>query len=291
MRIAASLSLLLLGGCTLFGPAEQFRISKRACDAKFTKWHGGLTYHILQGSGDGSFNYSPDTKVHKRIRGEYDLATGDFEWEEEWSNPHWRVLTQVEGYGFAKVNGNLDVLYTRTDEDILGEITVQEIREERIKCKVTRRTRWDGTWGASERWHEGKYLDGRYTYEEDYLSGDDAWHDEGKLRDDLTWIEDSTGTGVDFSYVSSAEGDQATGYSRTDFTQESKYDYAGFYERWMDGREHWRYTIDEDAEFDYEHDYYGNGSGTYIEPGLSCSVTFEDWDCSMSCDDGRNYSC
>ncbi|MBW1877458.1 MAG: hypothetical protein JRJ84_03760 [Deltaproteobacteria bacterium] len=273
---------LLLVGCG----GDGFYVSGESCNTKYLKWGGGLTYHLLQGKSDGSFDYDPDGAVSTRVVGSYDLVTGDFFWGTEFHPDHWRMARMVEGYGYAATNGDLDITYSVTTTDINDTDYDATIREERVGCEVTRRTTYD----TAEIWHTGTFFDHEYQYtdEDDYEGV--PWLVEGVVRSDYTWTEtlDFNGAGLDYEYEENGDGD---GYARRDWSQISDgTSFEGYTESFLDGAEHVYYVVDGEGTWDYTVDYNGNGTGTYSEPGLDCDLTFTGGDCTYNCN-GDTGSC
>lgn len=286
------LSTLILAGCL---GGESFRIRDASCPADFTDWTGGLTYHLLQGSGDGSFSYDPEGDVEREISGEYDLSTGDFEWDVTYAPAHYRTSTQVDGYGYANTNGDLDVLYTVVDTDVLGASRSTEIRTIREGCEVDQLRRVDGA--GYDIVHSGTYAAGLYVYEDTVEVGSYSYALEGSLRSDHTLEADLEQTDSDYEYTGQRTADLLEGSSRTDWEHRVLAEdliYAGYDETWMDGREHRHYSVDYEGDtitWDYTVDYRGNGTGTYSQSGLQCDMTYQSWSCTMECSNGNTYEC
>lgn len=293
MRLLPVLVLPLLTGCGTFG--ESFELRGATCGQDFTKWSGGLTHHILQGTGNGAFDYDPEGNIERRVVGGYDLHTGEFEWDVSYAPDHWRTATEVRGYGYANENGDLDVLYTRAVTDVLGNTSEVDVREERVGCDVTVLTAIPADGGGTlDQLTEGTFVKDAYEYTRTLPDADvDMWIQEGTLHSDLTWEEsyDFVASGVD--YQSDTEGDAAEGHSLETWSQaRSDSTFAGTTETGLDGGTHWTYTVNGDeASWDYELDYGGTGTGTYSQSGLSCDVTFTVGDCEMDCDNGQHYDC
>jgi len=273
---------LLLAGCS----SEGFYVRGESCNTKYLKWGGGLTYHLLQGKSDGTFDYDPKGAVMTRLVGSYDLHTGDFSWNTEFNPDHWRTARTVEGYGYAYTNGDLDIEYTITTTDINAVDYEAAVREKRVGCTVNRRTSYE----FGEVFHHGTWFDKEYQYtDEDEYQGS-PWIVEGVLRDDYTWTEslDFSGSGLTYDYEENGDED---GYARRDWTQVSSGStFDGYTETFLDGGEHTYYTVNGSGTWDYTVDYNGNGSGTYSEPGLDCDLTFTEGNCTYNCG-GDTGSC
>ncbi len=264
---------------TLAGCAPSFLLDAQTCDEDFLGWHGGLTRHILQGPGDGSFDYDPEGLAEARIAGAYDLATGDFDYEVSYDPSHWRSGTSIAGYGYAKTNGDLDIEYTTFTTDIRARTFSAEVRERRTGCDVVRRT----TYGEEEEWHFGTYAPDRYTYRDESIYNGEPWIVTGTLFSDLSYTDRLQYASTSLTYTYTEEGD-ADGYSRRVFTQVSSGSrFEGYIERFLDGSEHVFYTGVSTGTWDYTLDYDGDGTGTYSEGGATCTLTFTGGNCRYDC--------
>ncbi len=207
---------LLSSACTV----ERFRIANRTCGDNFTKWSGGLTYHLLQGEQmQGTWSYDPAGDAIESNTGVYDFATGDFVWDLDYASSSWADDGDVEGYGYANSNGDLDIQYTYaiTDNDEFERAV--SIREERVGC--------DTTWRITDNRGQntflyGEYDNGVFTYDLDV--GDNDLDIEGTWRDDGTWthtvdtargLEAVTEGALDGSSVTTWETDSTAGESTT----------------------------------------------------------------------------
>ena len=127
--------LLPLSGCLT--PVFELE-SELMCSENFLDWTGGLTYHVLQGNGDGTFDYEPMGSA-TRVAGGYDLVSGDFEWQVTYDDDSAKQTEVVEGYGRVWKDGDLDLVSTSTVTYLDGSAVVTSIRDERWGCDVERR--------------------------------------------------------------------------------------------------------------------------------------------------------
>jgi hypothetical protein len=259
-----------------------------SCDVDYLSWTGDLTYAILQGSGDGAFDYDPPGDVESKLTGQYDLATGDFSYDVEYDPEHYRVSSVVSGYGYAAENGDLDIEYSVVTEDLLGDTWTVVLRLERVGCDVT--TQWfadDGTYYE----RQGAFAAEGFAYTQTV----DALYAEGLIRPDLTRSETKTGetaSGVAYDGASESDGN---GYTITDWVQVNEpedWTAIGYDESFLDGSSHRHYEFDSEDDYTWDQnvDYAGDGAGTYVGDGFTCDLRFVDWVCTYDCD-GQTGSC
>jgi len=279
---ALVLVLPLLAAC-----GERFYVGAETCDSEFLSWTGGLTYHLLQGKGDGTFDYDPEGAVEEQITGGYDFQSGVFGWTTTYNALHYNTTSVIAGIGYAKTDGDLDIEYSVTTTDIAGDTFSYGVREKRIGCEVTRRL----DFGDSVSWHFGTYVDGVYQYRDVSDQDGDDWVATGTMSPDLTWTESVDFSQPGFDYASTTVGD-ADGYSREDFEENSSDTvYAGYYENFLDGATHVYYTVDGGAVWDYTTDYLGDGTGTYVDGATECDLTFTEGACRYDCGGTDTGSC
>jgi hypothetical protein len=276
---------LVLAGCNTGG---RFAINNRSCGEDYLNWSGGLTYSLLQGPGDGTFDYDPPGQMQTELKGSYNLQTGDFNWDVSYDPSHWRTDTTVTGYGYAMTNGDLDIGYTTDTTDVLGASYPADVRVQRTGCDMAVRT----DYGGGDVYEEaGTYAGGKYQYEDDSTYNGAPWIVQGTQHDDHTYTETLDFSSAQMSYSYTENGD-ADGYSKRDFTQTQGTDtFAGYIEDFLDGTEHVHYTVDSTGTWDYQTDYSGNGSGTYSESGVSCNLTFTNGNCAYDCGSSGSGSC
>lgn len=270
-----------------------FELDKnRSCPVDFVAWDGGLTLSLTMGDGSGTFDYDPPG-FESRLAGSYDLQTGDFGWETSYPAAHWRTSSEVQGFGYAAPNGDLDLEGSVTTTDVLDDEVEIEFRIERVGCEVTERAREpDGTMLTVL---EGTYVAEGLQYTRVHPNAE--WADspvyEGIRRPDQTFTETVEVDEDGWHYESEENGD-GEGYSRTDWAQSQDYDIEGYDEQFIDGRYHRYYDYsgpDGDYSWDMEVDYEGDGEGIYDAGDYQCDLTYEDWICTYDCGGGSTGDC
>lgn len=260
------------------------------CGEDFLSWTGGLTFHVLQGNGDGSFDYDPVGSA-ERVVGQYDLETGDFNWEVSYSDDSAKQSESVEGFGRVWKDGDLDIYSTVTTAYLDGSEEIRAVRDERWGCNVYRRLE-DET-GSMET-ETGSFLEGRYDYDRRWFSYGRDLTASGSVNPDATYSEilDYENGDTKFEY---AETGDADGYIYRDFVDRDSSRMDGYFERWATGAEHWDYKHRVDGVsyyWDYEFDYDGNGSGTLTWKSESCDLKFKEGTCrKKNCTDGTKGLC
>ncbi len=277
--LSVGLGALLTAGCA----AERFGVHGSDCDARFWRWSDDLTGHLMAGNRrEGSWDYDPIGRVQARNRGQYSFETGDFSWQVGFDPAHYRRTAEVEGFGYAAPNGDLDLLYTRRTTFIDDDVREVEVREERVGCDLTRTT----TAGASFEAFEGTFSRGFIDYTR--VTGDRIA--EGTLARAGTWFETRTGPG----YSATARGD-ADGASTEEWEEQAgSTNYVGVTELFIDGSAHYRYTQregDVSLVWEYEVDFFGDGTGTVSGENLSCTLTFTRGVCDYDCGGGDAGRC
>ena len=298
MRGALGLVLtgVVIAGCG----SDGFKIRKASCDNKFFDWAPGLTHHILQGDGDGDFDYDPTGDALARVWGSYDLNTGDFSWEVATAQNHYLRSRVIEGYGYADMNGDLDIVGTTVTTDVLDDSWESQFRIQRNGCEMDERIRFESDGETYEQVETGTFGSEGYEYTQSTDYEDYIRTVTGELRPDLSYSETAEVSVSGYSRIAEIEGSHATGESREDFVTEDSqgdapYSLDGFIDRFIDGGRHVAYDVSspgtDTGTWDYEIDYEGNGSGTYSEPSFSCDLTFTNFECSYDCGGSSTGNC
>lgn len=292
-RISAVLVLatpLLLAGC-----GDGFYVTYvdgESCEVDFLDWSGGLTFHLLQGTGDGSFSYDPAGDMRTSIEGEYSLESGVFYWNEGFASEHWRTKVAVDGYGFADTNGDLDIAFDLETTDILGDDYSREVRYERVGCDVYQR---DTYASGDVVWMSGEYTSDGLEYTTEMPSG--ILIDGVETASGITESYDYSESG--YSYAETAESDR-DGYTMTAWessqTGSEGYDTSGTSESFLDGSTWHEYETEyRDGtvyNWSYGYDYEGDGDGSVTtSDGLDCDLTFENFECTYDCGGGSTGEC
>lgn len=285
--LPAALLPVLLAGCSNWIDRSP------ACKLDVYDWSDDLLAHILTGPGDGTFDYDPDDVPRQNLSGSYDYESGDFSWSVNYADDYWLVSTEVEGYGTAFHDGNLDVWYTETHTDILDDTWTDTWRVERKGCDVVAESWMGGSSTSLVR--SGSYKDDEsYTWEGD-LSG---YHYFGGMRQNLSrtlGIEADDGSYVQAS-TAKPEGTSDTTWSGdcydTGYTCE-----ATEHERFDGGRESSVTILDAGGDvyvvINGDYSYAGVGEEHWsFDDGTECDlVTDAGGDCVYSCSDGSDGSC
>ncbi len=286
MRLALVAAALLAASACSTEPG--FKTERDlACAEPYLPWAGGLTFALTQGDG-GVFDYDP-LGLETRMFGTYDLASGDFGYGLTYPPAHWREETEVDGYGYAHTDGDLDIVGTRTTTDVLDEESTVDFRYERFGCNVTYQV-VDEAGNLSV--EEGQFSGGAYRFTTTYepVSGSGYAYD-GERRADGTYTESYDLEDGTYTYVGEAEGD-GEGYEETEWESgDTAGDWTaeGTTEVFVDGSIHEEYDYespDSSYTWEYEYDYEGDGEGTIEGADFDCEVVYDDFECEYDCGSG-----
>lgn len=287
----------LLSG--LAGCGSGFDVRNPTCDAEFLPLSQSLTYHLMQGPGDGSFGYVPGGAKLAAINGSYDLVTGDFEWNEVGTDESWIEVSRVTGYGYANENGDLDIIGEREVEDLLGDITTQQFRTKRIGCQVESRLRYFADLEERERVQLGTFEGTAYTFTSETDIQGDLYEIEGTRWTDTSYEQSFSYVTDSQEYTGTEEGVLQDGTSNTTYeqifeTNQGAVTRNGTVVTNTDGSSARQYTQTSGGNvtvWDYDLDYGGDGSGTVTGDGFECTLTFTDGDCRYRCPSGQQGNC
>lgn len=271
--------ILLAWGCA----SERFGVHGSECDGRFWRFSDDLTAHLMAGDRrSGTWDYDPAGRVESRNRGRYDFQTGEFSWQIAYDPDHYRVISQVEGYGYAAPNGDLDVAFTVSTRFIDDDERAWTVRERREGCELRRRV--EGVGGVELL--EGVF--GRSVFSWTRVALGVVYSGQRARAGD--WIEQGSGVG----YESEATGD-GDGYSIDRWREEDGEDlYEGVTERFLDGSQHVSYTHtwpDGSLRWDYTVDFFGDGEGSVEGEGLTCALSFDGGVCAYDCGGGEAGRC
>jgi hypothetical protein len=280
------LALALLGCNVWFDEAA-------TCSYNVYDWSDDVTAHILQGSGDGTFSYDPADEPRSGVEGWYDPSNGDFAWDVAYDGDYYLASAEVEGYGTAYHNGDLDVLFETVVTDILDVESRMWTRAKREGCDMTVSTWADGAEDEALV-SVGSYEDDdTYKWEIDYPGYD--WRGAFRRNQSRTEVIDAD----DGSYFTSTTY-QADGLVETELESDC---YDGYF---CVGTTELRFRGTEVGDIEvfdgdtsvatviWEFKYDGDGSQTidYAEGDtVTCEYEVDGSDCSYSCDDGSDGSC
>lgn len=266
-----------------------------ACSYDCYDWSDDLLAHILTGPGDGSFDYDPVDVPRQRIAGDYKLGSGEFYWDVTYAEAYYVDSTHVDGYGTAYHNGNLDILYSETSIDMLGDEFVTWNRVVRDGCAMRIQT-WSeddqsdlidavGEYDSDDSYHWSYEIDG-YEYSGGFRRNlSRTWNvsnEDNTYVVAYTYKPDGTGEG-DLEYPCQLGGDP---YSCRD-AQKLRFD--GGTEGTLEVAD----GADVYVAIDYDYAYDGEGSEHWeFSDGTTCDLDVgADGSCQYACSDGSNGDC
>jgi len=280
--------------------SPSFKIKNASCDVDFTEWYPDLTFHVLQGGADGVFDYEPGGSALNGIVGSYDLTNGDFSWDETYNENHYLEGKSVTGYGYANVNGDLDIVGTESYADVAGAKWEIQFRMNRVGCEVDNRRQYYNNGTLLERVETGSFESGQYSYVRSTDQGGYATTEEGYINENLDYSNTESTKTSGYAYYATTTGNLATGDSVESFLQESDgngsdVEFEGTISRGFDGGRAVKYDVRRPGEntgiWDYELDYFGTGSGTYSSGNLTCDIEYDRGQCTYDCGGGNSGSC
>lgn len=282
---AVTLGAALLPGCVTWLDEAP------TCSFEVAPWSDDLLAHIMSGDGSGSFDYDPEDAPRNTVAGAYNVNTGDYSWSIAYANTYFLVDGSVEGYGTAYHNGDLDILQTTVETDVLGAQFLTNERTRREGCQMT-----------SEYWSEDDESDlfatfGTYTSATsfEWTADVSGYTVQGSMHENLSRTE--TYEADDGSYYTQITT-KPEGVAEGDIAYTSgAYDFAGTYKRRFDGGEEYTLAQTEDGETvanivdDFNYDGSGTETQTYPD-GSRCTFTIEaNSSCTYACSDGSSGSC
>lgn len=278
---------LTLLGCSAWIDQEP------ACDQDVYHWSDDALAFVLTGDGSGEFAFDPLDAPRTDVSGSYDPISGDLEWVAKYDAEFYIRRTEAEGFGTVYHNGDLDLLYTETVTDMLGDVFETDYRVQRTGCDMT-----IASWATEGSVDDALVMVGSY-------SEDSVWSWEvdypgysytGSLRQNLnrtTLVDAEDGSYWAFT----------TAMPDGETTQEWSGDCGegitceGTNTRHFDGRLDTTLTAFEGNDLYFKSvgsfEYDGSGVET-IEymGGAVCELTYEaDGACEYECDDGEDGAC
>jgi hypothetical protein len=292
----SGMTFLLLVGCELFGGsgASGGWINQApGCEIEPYAWSDDLVSYLLAGEGDGGFSFDPSDTPRSEIAGQYDVTSGEFAYEIAYDEDYFIVAAAVNsGFGTAWHNGDLDVEYSYSVEDKLGNKAEYGLRVERVGC---RETRW--SWNPDD--DEPTYVELGGEYGEDGFSWEQEAEDAtytGVLEPDGTQREEyeADDGSVEESYVTHPDGTRDR-----EFRTESKpYVYQGDALRHFDGNQDLSYEITQNGdkicsvEAEYQYDGDGDERWECGDDSFDCEIDVdENGKCTYACDNGESGRC
>lgn len=268
-------------GCYVGPVFELKKESKRTCEDDFFSWGGGLTHHVVQGPGDGTFDYDPTGDLVDRVDGFYDLDVGDFWWWTYYKDDSHRVTDHATGFGTLWRDGDMDVEYTLDVAWADGVDRTYEVRTKRYGCEETTQT---GDEDGPISVVEGVWSTDAFTYVTEWIAGPILVTAEGVQSADGAWVESEDLEDGDLVMRYDESGDGDGGIVRSFLVGDGVVEVEGSWERFVDGevvfsytskrvgtkRETWSYTLNGE----------GRGEGVWDQDGVSCDLVFEDFECA-----------
>lgn len=275
--------------------SSAFTLNDPSCNAPVAELSRDLTWHLLQDSVDGAFDYFPGGSVLMRVAGTYDPVSGDFAWTETANGDSFLDEVTVEGYGYANRNGDLDVIGTRRTLDELGVEDTRQFRIERAGCGTTNRVRYSVSGIEREIVETGVYLPDRYGYNSEIDLGNGTYEISGERLLDLTFSEELAADQEGYTMRGTRTGDLLAGTSLRTYAEtfESGATREGTEARENDGSrqvDFTQVTSSGTTTWSYRVDYAGNGDGTVTGQGFSCTLLFEQGRCTYDCS-GQRGNC
>lgn len=259
-----------------------------------------LTAHLSTNDGNEFFSYAPEGSLITQISGTYDSVSGDFSWAEMAASDAWFSRVDVVGYGYANPNGDLDVVGERVVEDVRGFESTQQFREVRVGCVVDREVRSWAFGGETSVVESGGYTTrGTYDYDIESTTNDITTEISGSRQATMEYTETRTAQSGQYELDAERTGNLAEGtYTETRTEQiptgQGLLTRDGTWEFRRDGSKKVKMTQGVRGQnylYEYEVDYFGNGSGTLSAGSTSCSMILTDGQCSYSCPGGQRGQC
>jgi hypothetical protein len=263
------------------------------CAYDVYEWSDDVTAHILTGDGSGSFSYDPDDDPRVEIRGSYDPSSGDFSWTESFGKDFYLDEVEVEGFGTAYHNGDVDVIFERAQTDMLDAVTREWRRVRRQGCDMAVASWADGAEDEAVT-ASGSYPDDdNFQWTIDYAGYD--WRGSLRRSQARTEVIDADDGSYFVSTIWQADGVTS---SELEVDCYDAYFCVGTTERGFFGVERGDIDVlDGDdllATITWELDYEGEGSQTIAYADgetVSCSYDVSDGACTYECDDGSGGDC
>lgn len=288
---------MLLGALALPGCVRVFALRKeadRTCEHDFLAYTGGLTFHVLQGNGDGGFDYAPEAAHVDRIAGELDLGTGAFAWDVSYGSGV-RVVDHVEeGVGTIWRDGDLDLVWTEGGERTDGRSVSTGVRTLRLGCDEETRfedvASGDVSYEVRTYEADGYALERQLWYRGTFVSAVGRGLPDGSSSLEMAWD-------VEPFALSFTETDDGDGTVRRTFDdREGDTRLAGWWERGADGTRY-EYAVTTpglpDQGWAYAIGLDGTGAGTVTYGASdSCALVLDASGCRREgCTNGFDGAC
>ncbi|MCB9759377.1 MAG: hypothetical protein H6739_06015 [Alphaproteobacteria bacterium] len=297
----ALLAIALLPGCL----GGTYLDRDLACEYDVFNWLGGLSRHADVGESDGDlirFDYPTNEAWITRINGRYNTLDGEFSVQYDYFDGYFMSVYEAEGYGTVYTDGDLDVLSTVYEEDVLGDSVLYQERHLRSGCDGTIRTRYPE--GSSRTPYTTNYTivsDTQVDYDSviDYDDGGRVTR-EWTMNDALdvagTVVSDADGVNYSSEYTQDVDANFESTWTQEstdfDYVGTTTRDVTGFNVQEYDGVEHGTGNVL--FHLRSERNYDGSGTGSYQDftQDLTCDVTYgSNGSCDLSCSNGYEGRC
>ena len=265
-------TLLLLPLLTACGPVFKLDDEARTCAVPFLDWTGGLTRHVLQGNGNGEFDWDPADPGVARVAGAYDLKTGGIDYQVEYDAGHARVRDVVTGSGTLWPDGDMDVGYEVATTWADGSQSSESVREKRFGCDVSERR--ESTAGVELVF--GTYVAEGMTYSREFAVGDRVLVADGLLEPTYAYTESVDYADQDYEFSFDEVGDASGTVVRDLVDIYDEVSVRGSWTRQPSGETLYDYRVNDRLDrvdkWLFTLDLAGTGTGTVDLDGTVCNL-------------------
>ena len=298
--LRAMRSVFLLSACGVLGAGcvpvfKLYKPEKRACSEDFISWSGGLTQHVDSGNGTGDFDYFNEDPIIDHTAGNYDLASGEFFWWDDYLEAGHRDRAHYSGIGTLWRNGDLDLDYTLEVHYSDDSAKAWSVRQERFGCEESFRLE------AVEDPEDLEFVTGTYTggvfeYTHEWIDGGVIAVGSGTRKSDQSYSET-----IEYADGPVLLAHLETGDGKGNVNRIFSYDHGlskveGSWEQGLEGTVSMDYFSKSSGSkkqfWVYHFDAMGNGAGSWLQDDVSCDLLFEGGQCKRrSCTDDSNGKC
>jgi hypothetical protein len=280
----------------LLGCQQVFEVEEPTCGENLLSWKGGLTTHVMNGEGDGTFSYDPDSPLISKMSGEYGLEDGDFSTDATYIDGYFKTSETSSGFGYLWTDGDYDLTSDVTVSFIDESSETYSLRQERWGCETLDRAQAvDADGETVVLWTEAGLFDGGfYNYTRSWMEGGLAFSAVGVMGSDHSYSEEVAYERKNYSMTWTQSG-ATDGSVERDFTENYGWTRDGSLEILPDGTETWDFTISgfgKKQNWNWTVDFAGNGEGTVSWGSDSCELKFTEGSCRRKkCTSGSNGAC
>ncbi|NOY26252.1 MAG: hypothetical protein GXP62_10310 [Oligoflexia bacterium] len=278
-----------------------------SCQYQPWDWYGDTVQAALAADPDGAFDFDPPSELLTNRQGTYGFETGDLSWTSSYTDGYYGVQGALDGYGTIYGNGDVDLLYKTTFEDVLGETTARRVRAERQGCTSTSKS-WDiGVDDDIETvpsedpfiWSTEIVADDRVEAHAEQTNSDGDWTYDRVFSSDLsTTTTFSTAAGDvsgETTFYSNGEGEATQTWLSSDYDYDYQISYYIDGSRSILNTSYDAGTTNQYSQCDYTLYYDGTGDGncTYaLDSGtISCDLSITETACTLDCGSDGTYDC